>query len=83
MSERNATDGLQRRQKPPRYDRGMTDSDDTRGERRERKRDKKRRAMRMHGASLRRIYKAAVRKRARRARKRSRAEPDAPDAPAD
>ncbi|MEE9277086.1 MAG: hypothetical protein V3V06_01605 [Dehalococcoidia bacterium] len=38
----------------------------TRGERREEKKRKKKRALRMHGASLRRIYRDAVLKRLRR-----------------
>ena len=53
----------------------MSDGDagETRGERREEKLSKKRYAMRLHGASLRRIYEAAVRKRARAARAKGRA----------
>ena len=39
---------------------------DTRGERRERKQEKKKHALRMHGASIRRIYRDAVLKRVRR-----------------
>ena len=46
------------------------DQDGTRGERRERKR--KRRALRMHGASLRRIYRDAVLKRLKRLPSRER-----------
>ena len=50
------------------------DSEGTRGERREDKREKKRRALKMHGASLRRIYPAALRKRLGRRRSRSKAD---------
>ena len=39
---------------------------DTRGERRERKQRKKKRALRMNGASLRRVYRDALLKRAKR-----------------
>lgn len=53
----------------------MREQGETRGERRALRREKRRGAMRMHGASLRRIYEAAVRKRARRARKTDEAGP--------
>lgn len=47
----------------------MTDPGDqpTRGERRSARRQKERRALRMHGASLRKIYRDAILKRARKA----------------
>jgi hypothetical protein len=45
---------------PPENDEG------TRGERRESKHRKKKHALRMHGASLRRVYRDAILKRAKR-----------------
>ena len=42
------------------------DDESTRGERRESKQRKKKRALRMHGASLRRVYRDAILKRAKR-----------------
>lgn len=53
------------------------DSGDTRGERREQKQRKKRGGLRMHGASLRRVYRDAVVKRLRRGRAKE--QPDASD----
>ena len=44
------------------------DAGETRGTRRERRQRKKREAQRMHGASLRRIYRDAILKRLRRQR---------------
>jgi len=52
---------------------------DTRGERRESKLRKKKRALRMHGASLRRVYRDAILKRAKRRRRLDRQSRDGED----
>ena len=54
-----------------------SDTLETRGTRRERKQRKRREALRMHGASLRRIYRDAILKRLRKQRSESDADGEA------